>query len=91
MLTAVIYSWIVGAVLAGYMPVFALIALSTIPFAVKAMRGALKSQEIEIDKLMPAIANSVRVTLLTQLLLGIGYILAGFFGDLAVLSFHQAI
>ncbi len=76
-LTVVVYSWIIGSVVAGYMPVFALIALGTLPFAVKAVWGALKPQDM--DTLMPGIANSVRVNLLTQLLLGVGYILARVF------------
>ncbi len=75
--TVAVYLWIVGGVIAGQMPLFSLIALLTIPFAVKAIQGALKPQEMA--KLMPAMANNVLVVLLTQLLLGIGYILAGVF------------
>ncbi len=81
-LTVVVYLWIIGAVVAGLtgvvekgMPPYCLIALLTLPFAIKAIRGALKSQDM--DKLVPAMANNVLVVLLTQLLLGIGYILAG--------------
>ena len=76
-LTIVVYLWIIGGVLAGQMPVFSLIALLTLPFAIKAIQGALKPQEM--DRLVPAMANSVLVVLLTQLLLGIGYILATVF------------
>ncbi len=76
-LTAVVYLWVIGGVLAGQMPAFSLIALLTLPLAIKAIRGALKPQEI--DRLVPAMANNVRVVLLTQLLLGIGYILAKVF------------
>jgi len=68
------YLWIVGGVLAGQMPVFSLIALLTLPPAIKAVRGALKHQE-----LLPAMTNNVLVVLLTQFLLGVGYILAGVF------------
>jgi 1,4-dihydroxy-2-naphthoate octaprenyltransferase len=57
------------------MPVFCLIALLTLPLAVRAIQGALKYQDE--SKLMPAMANNVLVVLLTQLLLGIGYLLAG--------------
>jgi 1,4-dihydroxy-2-naphthoate octaprenyltransferase len=74
-LTILVYLWIISSVVAGIMPVFALIALLTLPLAIKAIQGALKPQEM--DKLMPAMANNVLVVLLTQLLLGIGYILAG--------------
>ena len=74
-LTIVVYLWIIGGVVAGQMPVFSLIALLTLPFAIKAIGGALRPRQVE--KLMPAMANNVLVILLTQLLLGIGYILAG--------------
>lgn len=74
-LTVLVYLWIIGGVVAGVMPAFTLIALLTLPFAIKAISGALKPQEM--SKLMPAMGNNVLVVLLTQLLLGIGYILAG--------------
>ena len=76
-LTIMVYLWIVGGVVARVMPVFALVALLTLPFAVRAIRGALKP--VGMERLMPAMANNVLVVLLTQLLLGIGYILAGIF------------
>ena len=73
-LTVIVYLWIIGGVVAGQMPAFSLIALLTLPFAIKAIRGALKQREA--DTLVPAMASNVMVVLLTQLLLGIGYILA---------------
>lgn len=76
-LTGIVYLWIIGGVVAGQMPVFSLIALMTLPFAVKAIQGALQYQEM--SRLVPAMANNVMVVLLTQLLLGIGYILARVF------------
>ena len=76
-LTIVVYLWIIGAVVARLMPAFSLIALLTLPFAIKAIQGAFKHQEI--NKLVPAMGNNVLVVLLTQLLLGISYILAGVF------------
>ncbi|MCJ7514749.1 MAG: prenyltransferase [Dehalococcoidia bacterium] len=76
-LTGLVYLWIIAWVAAGLMPVFCLIALATLPFAVRAIRGALRYQDE--SKLMPAMANNVLVVLLTQLLLGIGYLLAGTF------------
>jgi 1,4-dihydroxy-2-naphthoate octaprenyltransferase len=74
-LTVIVYLWIIGAVVAGVMPPFCLIALLTLPFAIKAIQGALKYYDA--SKLIPAMRNNVLVILLTQLLLGIGYILAG--------------
>lgn len=82
-LTIMIYLWIIGGVVATWitgsvvMPVYCLIALLTLPFAIKAIRGSMKYQEM--DKLVPALANNVLVVLITHLLLGIGYILSGFF------------
>jgi len=73
-LTIIVYLWIIGAVVAKQMPVFSLLALLTLPFAIKAIQGALHYRDM--NKLMPAMANNVLVVLLTQLLLGIGYILA---------------
>ncbi len=76
-LTIAVYLWIVGGVVAGQMPVFSLVALLTLPLAIKAIQGALKPQEMA--RLVPAMANNVLVVLLTQLLLGVGYILATVF------------
>jgi 1,4-dihydroxy-2-naphthoate octaprenyltransferase len=76
-LTIIVYLWIIGGVVVGQMPTFSLIALLTLPFAIKAIRGALKHQDM--SQLVPAMANNVLVVLLTQLLLGIGYILAEVF------------
>ena len=76
-LTLVVYSWIIGAVVTGQMPTFCLIALGTLPFALKAIQGVLKSQEL--DNVVPAMGNNVLVVLLTQVLLGIGYILTKVF------------
>ncbi len=72
-----VYLWIIGAVIARQMPAFSLIALLTIPFAIKAIQGALKPQEM--NRLAPGLSGNVLVVLLTQLLLGIGYILARVF------------
>ena len=75
-LTVVAYLWIIGIAVAEQEP-FLLLALLTLPFAIKAIKGALNYQEI--NRLVPAMANNVLVVLLTQLLLGIGYILARVF------------
>jgi 1,4-dihydroxy-2-naphthoate octaprenyltransferase len=73
-LEILVYVWIIGAVMAGIMPAFSLIALLTIPLAIKAIQGALNPDDL--SRFMPAMASNVMVVLLTQLLLGIGYILA---------------
>jgi 1,4-dihydroxy-2-naphthoate octaprenyltransferase len=73
-LTLVMYLWIIGWVIAGKIPVYTLLALLTLPFAIKAIRGARHYHDM--GQLMPAMASNVIVVLLTQLLLGIGYIMA---------------
>ena len=75
--TIAVYLWIIGSVIAEVIPLFCLIALLTLPFAIKAIRGSAKYHDM--SKLVPALANNVIVILLTQFLLGIGYILAGVF------------
>jgi 1,4-dihydroxy-2-naphthoate octaprenyltransferase len=68
------YLWIIGAVIARIMPVFTLIALFTLPFAIKAIQGAFKPEDM--NKLVPGMANNVMVVLITQFLMGAGYILS---------------
>ncbi len=75
-LTIAVYLWIAGITVVEREPIL-LIALLTIPFAVKAIRGARKAEEP--GYLMPAMGNNVLIVLLTQLLMGIGYVLAGVF------------
>ena len=74
-LTVAVYLWIIGAVATRMMPVYTLIALLTIPLAAKAIRGAINYPNKEI--LVPGMASNVLTILLTQLLLGIGFIIAG--------------
>jgi len=76
-LTVAVYLWIIGGVLTGQMPAFSLLGLLTLPLAIKAIQGALNNEDM--TKLVPGMANNVFVVLLTQLLMGIGYILAGIF------------
>jgi 1,4-dihydroxy-2-naphthoate octaprenyltransferase len=51
--------------------------LLTLPLAFKAINGSFKYNDM--SKLVPAMANNVFAVLLTQLLMGIGFILAGIF------------
>jgi 1,4-dihydroxy-2-naphthoate octaprenyltransferase len=76
-LMLVMYLWIIGAVIAGDMPSFTLLGLLTLPLAYKAFSGAFKFNDM--SKFVPAQANNVFVVLLTQLLMGVGFILAGAF------------
>lgn len=72
--TVATYVWILVAWALGKMPVLSLIALLTIPLAVKAVSGAFKYNDM--SKVIPAMGNNVLVVLLTQALLGISYILS---------------
>ena len=71
------YLWIIVWVGVGVMPAWTLLALLTLPFAIKAIKGARHHDDA--SKLMPALAANVMLVLLTQLLMGIGYILARVF------------
>jgi 1,4-dihydroxy-2-naphthoate octaprenyltransferase len=73
-MTVVVYLWIISGVVFRVMPVWTLLALLTLPLAVKAIRGSFKSDDMA--SLGPAMAANVMVVLLTQLLLGVGYLLA---------------
>ena len=77
-LTTLVYLWIIGWVIADIMPVFTLLALLTLPFAIKAIRDGKNYKDM--NRLVPAMANNVQVVLLTQLLLGAGFILGRVFG-----------
>jgi 1,4-dihydroxy-2-naphthoate octaprenyltransferase len=76
-MTVLMYVWIIMTILAKIMPAYNLVALLTLPWAIKAIQGAMNPTDR--DKLIPAMANNVLVVLVTQLLLGIGYILGGIF------------
>ncbi len=72
--TVIVYLWIIGGVITGFLPLATFTALLTIPFAIKAIKGAINYNDN--SKFMPALGANVLVVLLTQFLLGIGYILA---------------
>ena len=72
-ITVAVYIWIVGWVAARVMPVWTLLALLTLPFSIKAIKGAI--HHADPSKLMPGMAANVMSILLTQILIGIGYIL----------------
>ena len=72
-----VYLWIIGWVAARVMPVWTLLALLTLPLTIRAINGARHHDDPA--KLMPAMAANVMTVLLTQLLMGIGYILGRVF------------
>ena len=77
--TVAVYVWIVGCVLATFitgrvfMPSYCLIALLSLPFAVKAMQGSKAYNDR--GRLVPALGSNVQFILFTQILLGVGYLL----------------
>ncbi|MHC1726665.1 MAG: prenyltransferase [Syntrophobacteraceae bacterium] len=77
--TVSVYTWIVGCALATLitgrvvMPAYCLIALLTLPLAMKAMQGSKEYNDR--SKLVPALGSNVMFILLTELLIGVGYIL----------------
>jgi 1,4-dihydroxy-2-naphthoate octaprenyltransferase len=73
-LTLLVYLWIIGCVVAGITPAWTLIAFLTLPFAAKTIRGSLKPTDMAGQ--ISAMGSNVVVVLATQLLLGVGYILA---------------
>jgi len=74
-MTIAVYLWVIVFVIADIMPIYCLLAILTLPFAIKAIRGSMRYDDLNL--LVPALGSNVLVVLLTQLLLGIGYILAG--------------
>ena len=73
----VVYLWIIAMVISGDMPVFTLLGLLTFPLAFRAIEGSFKYDDM--SKFVPAQAKNVLVVLLTQLLMGIGFVLGGVF------------
>ncbi|MFH1169751.1 MAG: prenyltransferase, partial [Chloroflexota bacterium] len=59
-----VYLWIIAWVIAGVMPAFSLLALLTLPFAIKAIRGSRQHQDM--NRLVPAMASNVMIVLLIQ-------------------------
>ena len=69
-------AWVAIAVFLGLNPLPTAIALISLPFAVKAIRGALREFS-SIDRLVPALAANIATAYLTIALLALGYIIAG--------------
>lgn len=81
--TIAVYGWIIGCVLATLiigsvvMPVYCLIVLLALPWAVKAIRGSKEYHDR--SRLVPAMGDNVTFILFTHVLLGVGYILEKLF------------
>jgi 1,4-dihydroxy-2-naphthoate octaprenyltransferase len=73
-LTLTVYVWVVVWSIKGLMPKLACLAVLTLPFAIKAIRGARNYHDQ--SKLLPALGANVIVVLATQLLIGMAYMTA---------------
>ncbi|MGD0795759.1 MAG: hypothetical protein ABR958_09325, partial [Dehalococcoidales bacterium] len=71
------YAWIFAWAMARVLPAWTLLALLTLPLELKAINGAIHNDDP--SKLMPGMAMNVMTVLLTQLLLGIGFVLGRIF------------
>jgi 1,4-dihydroxy-2-naphthoate octaprenyltransferase len=75
--TLLVYPWIVWAVIGGFMPVFGLLSLLTLPLSVQVVKGSFLYEDME--RFLPVMMKNVQLVLLTQALLAAGYILGGIF------------
>jgi len=66
--------WIPISVLTGMTPIGTLLALGCLPFALKAIRGALQNYN-DLEKLIPAMGANIATAYVTLLLLAVGYLL----------------
>lgn len=72
-----VYVWIFAWAMARVLPAWTLLALLSLPLAIRAINGAIHNDDT--SRLMPGMAANVMTVLLTQLLLGIGFILGRIF------------
>ncbi|MCJ7604626.1 MAG: prenyltransferase [Dehalococcoidales bacterium] len=70
-----VYVWIVAFAIAGVLPLWSMLGLLTLPLALKAISGALHSDDP--SRLIPGMAANVVTVLLTQILIGIGFLIDG--------------
>lgn len=68
------YLTLILAVLLGFAPLWTLLGLVTLVFAIPAVRGALKNAE-DLPKLLPSLGQNVLLNLITPLLMGIGFLI----------------
>ena len=74
MLIIAMYVWIAVWSIVGFMPIFALLGLLTLPLGVKAIKGARNYNEK--SKLVSALGANLMVVIGTQALLGVAYMVA---------------
>lgn len=69
-------AWVAVSSISGLTPSATIIALASMPFAAKAVFGALRHSE-NTQRLVPALGANVLTAYLTLALLSVGYLLAG--------------
>ncbi len=72
-LTSLVYFWILAGAFLKLMPPYTLIALLTLPIAIKAIKSSFSYSDKNI--FLQAQAANVQIIMLIQILIGIGYIL----------------
>jgi 1,4-dihydroxy-2-naphthoate octaprenyltransferase len=66
---------VIVGIFAGFFPLFTIIGLSTVPLALKASKISFRNPKI-LEAFAPALKANVQVILITQILLGVGYLVA---------------
>ncbi|MGA1839831.1 MAG: prenyltransferase [bacterium] len=74
-ITIITYIWIILGIVIGILPVWTLLALLTIPVAIRAIKGALKDYN-DFEKFIPAQGSNVILVLATQALFALGFLIA---------------
>jgi len=74
-LTLSVYLVVIVGILAGFFPLFTIIGLSTVPLALKASKISFRNPK-SLEAFAPALKANVQVILITQILLGVGYLVA---------------
>ncbi|MGA1796298.1 MAG: prenyltransferase [bacterium] len=74
-ITLLTYLWVPFGILMGIFPSWTLLSLLTLPFAIRAIKGALMDYD-QGERLVPAQGANVAMVLLTQALLAVGFFLA---------------
>lgn len=75
-LTITAFAWIILCTLLKIMPLTSIVAMLTLPLAIKAIKATLRNYDKEIPELMPALGANVMVALITPALLSLGFTMA---------------
>lgn len=76
-LTSFVYIWIIVGISFRIIPVHTIVALLTLPFSIKSIKGAFAHKQKE--RFLSAQGTNVLVVLITQFLLGVGFVFAKIF------------